>query len=234
MAIAKMKKVTLISFHEKKEQLLTAIQTLQSLEVIDLPAAKENLQSLSPKERESIEQNIKKNESYLENVTEALSFLKSYLKKESLIKQYTNPRQSLSLEELEKAVGEFSSDKVLDKVLGLKAEQKKLEDDKKHLYEQEDFLLLWKKLSFNPRDTEAFEHIAVKVGTIPQTLSNDYITNVTSIKVKSLAISILKTSNQELKMEILLTLLSKLVIQCASQEHSVSRLCQEIPSPAKI
>ena len=52
MAIAKMKKVTLISFHEKKEQLLTAIQTLQSLEVIDLPAAKENLQSLSPKERE--------------------------------------------------------------------------------------------------------------------------------------------------------------------------------------
>ena len=120
MAIAKMKKVTLISFHEKKEQLLTAIQTLQSLEVIDLPAAKENLQSLSPKERESIEQNIKKTESYLENVTEALSFLKSYLKKESLIKQYTNPRQSLSLEELEKAVGEFSSDKVLDKVLGLK------------------------------------------------------------------------------------------------------------------
>ena len=90
MAIAKMKKVTLISFHEKKEQLLTAIQTLQSLEVIDLPAAKENLQSLSPKERESIEQNIKKTESYLENVTEALSFLKSYLKKESLIKQYIN------------------------------------------------------------------------------------------------------------------------------------------------
>ena len=94
MAIAKMKKVTLISFHEKKEQLLTAIQTLQSLEVIDLPAAKENLQSLSPKERESTEQNIKKNESYPENVTEALSFLNSYLKKESMVKQYTNPRQS--------------------------------------------------------------------------------------------------------------------------------------------
>ena len=146
MAIAKMKKITLISFHEKKEQLLTAIQTLQSLEVIDLPAAKENLQSLSPKERESIEQNIKKTESYLENVTEALSFLQSYLKKESLIKQYTTPRQSLSLEELEKAVSEFSSDTVLDKVLGLKAEQKKLEDAKKHLYEQEDFPAFMEKI----------------------------------------------------------------------------------------
>ena len=44
----------------------------------------------------------------------------------------------------------------------------------------------------------------------------------------------LKTSNQELKMEILLTLLSKLVIQSASQEPSVSRLYQEIPSPVKI
>ncbi|WP_107995832.1 V-type ATP synthase subunit I [Trichococcus paludicola] len=180
MAIAKMKKITLISFHEKKEQLLTAIQTLQSLEVIDLPAAKENLQTLSPKERESIEQNIKKTESYLENVTEALSFLQSYLKKESLIKQYTTPRQSLSLEELEKAVSEFSSDIVLDKVLGLKAEQKKLEEGKKHLYEQEDFLLLWKKLSFNPTESGTFEHVAVKVGTIPQTLTNDYITYVTS------------------------------------------------------
>jgi V/A-type H+-transporting ATPase subunit I len=180
MAIAKMKKITLISFHEKKEQLLTAIQTLQSLEVIDLPAAKENMQSLSPKERELIEQNIKKTESYLENVTEALSFLQSYLKKESLIKQYTTPRQSLSLEELENAVSAFSSDNVLDRVLGLKAELKKLEDGKKHLYEQEDFLILWKKLPFNPRETTAFEHVAVKVGTIPQTLTNDYITNVTS------------------------------------------------------
>lgn len=180
MAIAKMKKITLISFHEKKEQLLTAIQTLQSLEVIDLPAAKENLQSLSPKERESIEQNIKKTESYLENVKEALAFLQTYLKKESLIKQYKTPRQSLSLDELEKAVSAFSSDSVLDKVLGLQADQKKLEDTKKHLYEQEDFLILWKKLSFNPKETAAFEHIAVKVGTIPQTLTNDYINNVTS------------------------------------------------------
>ena len=47
-------------------------------------------------------------------------------------------------------------------------------------------------------------------------------------------ISILKTSNQELKMEILLTLLSRLAIPSASQEPSVSHLCQEIPSPAKI
>ena len=60
------------------------------------------------------------------------------------------------------------------------------------------------------------------------------ITNVASIRVKCLAISILKTSNQELKMEILLTLLSKVVIQSASQEPSVSRLYQEIPSLAKI
>jgi V/A-type H+-transporting ATPase subunit I len=180
MAIAKMKKITLISFHEKKEQLLTAIQALQSLEVIDLPASKENLQSLSPKERESIEQNIKKTESYLENVKEALSFLQTYLKKESLIKQYTAPRQSLSLDELEEAVDAFSSDNVLEKVMGLRAYQKKLEDTNKQLYEQEDFLILWKKLSFNPRETEAFEHVAVKVGTIPQTLANDYITEVTS------------------------------------------------------
>ncbi len=180
MAIAKMKKITLISFHEKKEQLLTAIQALQSLEVIDLPASKENLQSLSPKERESIEQNIKKTESYLENVKEALSFLQTYLKKESLIKQYTAPRQSLSLDELEEAVDAFSSDNVLEKVMDLRAYQKKLEDTNKQLYEQEDFLILWKKLSFNPRETEAFEHVAVKVGTIPQTLANDYITEVTS------------------------------------------------------
>ena len=42
-----------------------------------------------------------------------------------------------------------------------------------------------------------------------------------STRVKCLVISILKTSNQGLKMEILLTLLSKLVIRFASQELSV-------------
>ncbi|WP_319470741.1 V-type ATP synthase subunit I [uncultured Trichococcus sp.] len=180
MAIAKMKKITLISFHEKKEQLLTAIQTLQSLEVIDLPAAKENLQSLSPKERESIEQSVKKTESYLENVTDALSFLQPYLKKEALLKRYTAPKQSMSLEELKKATSEFSEDDRVTAVLSLKNRLKELEDTRKDLYEQEDFLIQWKKLSFNPKNAEAFDHISVKVGTIPQTLSNDYIENVTS------------------------------------------------------
>ena len=43
-----------------------------------------------------------------------------------------------------------------------------------------------------------------------------------------------KDLESEIKMEIQPTLLSKLVIQSASQEFSVLRLYQEIPSPAKI
>lgn len=174
MAIARMKKITLISFHEKREQLLTAIQTLQSLEVIDLPSGTENFKALAPKERESIEQSIKKLEAQLESTDEALAFLQSYLEKESMRKKLTTKKQELSLDELEKAVLEFSPESVIAKVSGLKDELKKLEDSKKRLYEEETFFYQWKNLSFNPNETGKFAHIAVKVGTVPQSTTNEY------------------------------------------------------------
>lgn len=174
MAIAKMKKITLISFHEKREQLLMAIQTLQSWEVIDLPSATDTRTASSPKERELIEQSIKKLDAQLESADEALAFLQPYLEKDSMRKKLTTKKQELSLDELEKAALALSPETVIAEVSGLKDELKKLEDSKKRLYEEESFLSQWRNLSFNPNETRKFEHIAVKVGTVPQSVTNEY------------------------------------------------------------
>ena len=65
------------------------------------------------------------------------------------------------------------------------------------------------------------DQVTIESTTTMQVKGLRNITNVVSTRVKCLVISILKTSNQGLKMEILLTLLSKLVIRFASQELSV-------------
>lgn len=175
MAIAKMKKLTLISFHDKKDQLLQSIQALQSFEVVDLPSSDFVDEDLSTTEIEELDLTIKNLETNIAQVQAVLSFIQPHLPKTSLVKKLTEKKQELSLEELEVEISNFSPNELIQKLLNMETQLEELSAEKKRLNEVETFLANWKTLNYNPADVLNMQHITGSVGTVPQHVQNDYI-----------------------------------------------------------
>lgn len=175
MAIAKMRKVKLISFQEHKNTILQAIQGLASVELIDISADYEEAPAMSPKRREQLDNWIKDAELKQEEIEYALRFLNNYLEQPSFLKRMRAPRRSMTIEEMETELGQFASEEILTSLQQAERELKRIADRLKLLDENEEFLTKWKNLSSHPRHLQELEHVAVMLGTVPQTTSDDFI-----------------------------------------------------------
>lgn len=175
MAIAKMKKLTLISFHEQKDQLLQSIQALQSFEVVDLPSSGLVEQNLTLSQIKDLDDTIKELETKITQVQAALSFLQPKLPKTSMVKKLREKKQQLSLEELENEISTFSPNDLTQHLLKTEQQLEQLSEERKRLAESEAFLSSWKKLKFNPDDVRHMQHINGSVGTVPQHVQNEYM-----------------------------------------------------------
>lgn len=175
MAIAKMRKVKLISFQEHKNAILQAIQGLASVELIDISAEYEKAPAMSPQRREQLDNWIKDAEVRHDEIENALRFLGSYLEQPSLLKQMRIPRRSMTIEEMERELGQFEPEEILADLQQAERELKQIADQLKQLGENEEFLTKWKNLSVHPRDLLEHEHVGVALGAVPQTASDDFI-----------------------------------------------------------
>ncbi|MCZ0701979.1 V/A-type H+-transporting ATPase subunit I [Natronobacillus azotifigens] len=175
MAIAKMKKVTLISFHEKKDQLLQSIQALQSFEVVDLPSADLAEKEAVPNQLEALDSTIKDLEKDISQVQSVLSFMQSYLPKTPMMKKLREKKQEFSLEELETEVSKFSPKELIQLLLRKEQQLDDLSDEQKRLSELEMFLSNWKKLNYNSDELQQMQYVSGSVGTIPQHVQNVYM-----------------------------------------------------------
>ncbi|WP_156321401.1 hypothetical protein [Halolactibacillus sp. JCM 19043] len=140
MAIAKMKKLTLISFHEQKDQLLQSIQALQRFEVVDLPSSDLGELDVSPYEVDNLETIVKKYETRIDQVQTALSFVQPYLPKRPLKETLREKRKEYSLEELEQEIFTFSPKTLVKDVLDLEKRLDTIAERKKRLTRQGSFL----------------------------------------------------------------------------------------------
>lgn len=175
MAIVKMKKLTLISFHEQKDQLLKSIQALKNFEVVDLPSTDLGDYDVSPKEVEQLRTTIKECETRIDQINSALSFLQSYLPKSSLLEKLRYEKKEFTLKSLSDEVAKFSPKDLSDDLLNKQIELENIEEHIKDLQEDEAFLTNWKKLHFSLGEIEKTNYITAKVGTVPQHKNNQYI-----------------------------------------------------------
>ncbi|WP_017472108.1 V-type ATP synthase subunit I [Amphibacillus jilinensis] len=175
MAIAKMKKLTLISFHEKKDQLLQSIQALQRFEVVDLPSSDLGDYQVSAYEVDSLETIIKKFETRIDQVQAVLSFIQPHLPKTSMVKKLKEKKKEYSLEELEQEIFKFSPHELVSNLLNKQQQLESLAEEQKRLIEEEMFLSNWKKLNFKQADVQQMQHVTGSVGTVPQNVQNAYI-----------------------------------------------------------
>lgn len=176
MAIAKMKKLTLISFHEQKDRLLQSIQALQRFEVVDLPSSDLGDVNVSPYEVDTLETVVKKFETRIDQVQTALGFIQPYIPKRPLKERLQEKRREYTLEELEQEIFTFSPKTLVKDVLDLEKRLDTIAELKKELNDKESFFKHWKKLDVSAHDLRSMERVTGSVGVIPQHDQNTYMT----------------------------------------------------------
>ena len=175
MAIAKMSKVMLIAPTDKQNDLLDAIQELQSLEVTSLEQAKElfNENSIALQEVDTEEMNTLQQK--FEGIHAAIAFVEKNQKQPSLIQKLKMPREQFALSELQKEVQSWDADALVEHVESIRTTLRKKDEKLKELREKEALLRKWSVLDFYPKDIFKHPYTKTKMGTIPQATDNAYL-----------------------------------------------------------
>src|SRR5699024_449325 len=167
MAIAKMKKLTLISFHEQKDQLLKSIQELQNLEVVDLHSTELGDLEISTNDVDQLQTTIKQCETQIDQIESAINFLQSHLPETSHLKKLRTEKQVFTLESLSAEVAKFSTKELVNHLLTKQIELEKIEERRQKLTKEEVFFEHWNKLNFSKKDVQNAKYITGSVGTVP-------------------------------------------------------------------
>ena len=175
MAIAKMNKVMLIAPTDKQNDLLDAIQELQSLEVTSLEQAKELFAENSIALQEADADGINALQQKFEGIHAAITFVEKNQKQPSLIQKLKTPKEQFTLSELQKEVQSWDADALVEHVESIRNTLRKKDDELKELREKEVLLRKWSALDFYPKDIFKHPYTKTKMGTIPQATDNAYL-----------------------------------------------------------
>ena len=175
MAIAKMNKVMLIAPTDKQNDLLDAIQELQSLEVTSLEQAKELFTESSIALQEADAEEMNALQQKFEGIHAAITFVEKNQKQPSLIQKLKTPREQFALSELQKEVQNWDTDALVEHVESIRNTLRKKDDELKELREKEVLLRKWSALDFYPKDIFKHPYTKTKMGTIPQATDNAYL-----------------------------------------------------------
>lgn len=175
MAIAKMNKVMLIAPTDKQNDLLDAIQELQSLEVTSLEQAKELFTENSIALQEADAEGMNALQQKFEGIHAAITFVEKNQKQPSLIQKLKTPREQFALSELQKEVQKWDTDELVEHVESIRNTLRKKDDELKELREKEALLRKWSALDFYPKDIFKHPYTKTKMGTIPQATDNAYL-----------------------------------------------------------
>ena len=175
MAIAKMNKVMLIAPTDKQNDLLDAIQELQSLEVTSLEQAKELFTENSIALQEADAEEMNALQQKFEGIHAAITFVEKNQKQPSLIQKLKTAREQFTLSELQKEVQKWDTDALVEHVESIRNTLRKKDEELKELREKEALLRKWSALDFYPKDIFKHPYTKTKMGTIPQATDNAYL-----------------------------------------------------------
>ena len=125
MAIAKMNKVMLIAPTEKQNDLLDAIQELQSLEVTSLEQAKELFTQKSIVLKDADEQEVNTLQKQFEGINAAIAFVEKNQKQPSMIQKLKIAKEQFTLSELQEEVSKWNMDELVQHVENIRSSLRK-------------------------------------------------------------------------------------------------------------
>jgi V/A-type H+-transporting ATPase subunit I len=165
MAIAKMKKLTLLAEHTNKEAVLKSVQEMQSLEII--PVAEVLEESLLNDFDTSASRHLSNDsQARLQDIEYAINYLQDYVEQPGLIERLKTKKEVFSLKELESIVESADVDALLEQVSLKEKQLNNLDEKMKDLKQEEEFLRKWRALSFKSEEVSHFRLMDVLVGTV--------------------------------------------------------------------
>ena len=165
----------LIAPTDKQNDLLDAIQELQSLEVTSLEQAKELFTENSIALHEADAEGINALQQKFEGIHAAITFVEKNQKQPSLIQKLKTPKEQFTLSELQQEVKKWDTDALVKHVESIRNTLRKKDDELKELREKEALLRKWSALDFYPKDIFKHPYTKTKMGTIPQATDNAYL-----------------------------------------------------------
>ncbi|MCZ0717920.1 V-type ATP synthase subunit I [Aerococcus kribbianus] len=164
MAIAKMRKLSIVAEPELKAALLRDLQNLQKVEVRDLPSelAEDELQ-LPQANSEAYAENF----SWYERAEQALVDLSQYRQKESLKDKLTAKRPVMTMDQLYQEADLDKAEEVISRIESLKSRRTAIQDERETIETQQNELVNWRSLPVDPTTFADFEHFDAKLGKLP-------------------------------------------------------------------
>ena len=174
MAIAKMKKLTLLAEHANKEHVLKSVQEMQSLEITPLADdVEEDL--LKGFIKDTSESDNVDYQTKLQDIEYSIDYLDDHVVHPGLIEKLKSKREVFSLPDLEKHVEQANVDALIDQVSEKEQQLNTLDEELKELKQEEQFLRKWRGLNFMPDEVSQFKFMHVMIGTIDKEHSEPLI-----------------------------------------------------------
>lgn len=187
MAISPMQKVTLISSREHLEAILSSVQRLRRIQVVDLQQESPNSSDWEPlieEYDEEQQQIVYENEALhaitnrLKRINHAIEQLEVYEVKDSLLKQLTTEKPSLSYEDFQQHNQQFAEHQVITQTNELTARIKEIDEILEKRNAQIDKFRKWRDLDITPTAIKQFNYIKAVIGTVPNVENNQYIQRI--------------------------------------------------------
>lgn len=165
MAIAKLKKLTLLAEQDNQDLVLKSVQKMQNVEIVPLPSLLEEelLEGLDVKSNKDELSDI---EQKLNDLEYALKFTDQYVPQPGLIESLRTKREVFTMDELESSVDEKEVLAALQLVSDKEQALNKIEEKKNKLREEELFFRRWKKLDHLPEEWNDFQLMGVDIGSL--------------------------------------------------------------------
>jgi len=180
MAIAKMKKLTLLAEQANKDKVLKSIQEMQNVEVIPLPDVLEE-ELIDGFEIESTQEGVSTSNKYYQDLNYSIDFLNNYVSQPGFIEGLRQKREVFSLKELEQHVENTDVEGLINRVSENEDSLNQIDEQKKQLEEEELYLRKWMNLDFLPKEVDGFSLMDVIVGSIDVEYVDSLISNMNQL-----------------------------------------------------
>lgn len=165
MAIAQMKRLTIVSEPHLIQPLLFNLQEVKKSEVSAWTELAEDAKNVLQKHSQTIDQRIQ-DEMTLRDLRNAISFLQEYVPKRNW-RQNFEQRPVYSLKQLERTVKESNVPTIVQEINQTRNEIDRLKKEIQSIDDESDFLRQWQRLRMIPADIENLHHFSIHYGSIP-------------------------------------------------------------------